>query len=233
MWGWLPPLPTLPSLAPPQWPALLCGFALCVALLLACLLRLLALRITRARTRKPRGGALLGQEQGCEVHRSRVIEAQFYLRSSEVYRLHMLLPQIGTRRDRCFCQVRLIARPSRGLVRRFCRRCCLGLSTSQLMSVSTCGDAPAMHDEQFRISLREMLVSRSRHPLLAPIHWFDVLPSARLAVVVRDWLPSGSLRDRMHGTYPSAPISSKYNLVGTPLSEHSIQKYGWQLLQAR
>ena len=67
-------------------------------LLSLCLLAVCLICKVRRRGNDTRGRALLSGQHTCEVQRSRVLEAQFYLRSSAEYRLEMLLPQIGTLR---------------------------------------------------------------------------------------------------------------------------------------
>lgn len=198
-----------------------------------CFLWLLCVRERRRRAKREHGRALLSAGDDCKVQRGRVLDAKFYLRSSDLYQLDTILPQIGTRRDRCFCKVRQVQQVVPSLLSRVCSLCCLGRERPKVLSVTTCCDAAILHDELAHKSIRDCFTKSACHPLLAPIEWIDVLPSSRLVVVVRDWVPSGSLRDRMHGVPPDVPYSSKFNRFGKPFSEVNVERYGWQLLQAQ
>ena len=197
--------------------------------------------VLRSRARRRRfGGPPILSPATSEAQRSRLLAAQFYLRSCARYRFERALPNVSARDDRALCVVRADRAAAGGgggggLLRRVL--CCGGGGAARFggLRVSSCGGALDLHDRGTRAALRALLEG-VEHESVAPVRLVDFVTnnaaSQSLVVVVRDWAPSGSLRDLIHGAPPEAVFAHKYGGAGRPLSEARCALHGRQLLHA-
>ena len=197
--------------------------------------------VLRSRARRRRfGGPPILSPATSEAQRSRLLAAQFYLRSCARYRFERALPNVSARDDRALCVVRADRAAAGGgggggLLRRVL--CCGGGGAARFggLRVSSCGGALDLHDRGTRAALRA-LIEGVEHESVAPVRLVDFVTnnaaSQSLVVVVRDWAPSGSLRDLIHGAPPEAVFAHKYGGAGRPLSEARCALHGRQLLHA-
>ena len=98
-------------------------------------------------------------------------------------------------------------------------------SSMSVLSASACSPSVGLHSPALESVLK------THHPVLLPIRLVDISRPDR-AVLLRDWCPAGSIRDVLHGAKPEGSQTSKYDRVGTPLSEAKIASLGRALLEA-
>lgn len=155
-----------------------------------------------------------------------VLFAAMWCRGSKAHPLQRQLPQVGTRQRKHFCWV--MGAPagtsSSGGSEYF--GWLFPSSRRAVLSITACERTIGLHE---RGHLERAL--GVRHPLLLGIISSD-LPRPDRVVVVREWCPGGSLRDVLHGASPELEQTTKYDRVGTPLSEYKIALIGRGLLEA-
>ena len=99
-------------------------------------------------------------------------------------------------------------------------------SQPQLVVASVTVCSVPIHERHHLLRALELSTS---NPLLLPILTVDLPRDDRL-IVVREWCAAGSLRDVIHGVSPESLVHSKYDRVGSPLSESKCASIGRALI---
>lgn len=177
-------------------------------------------------TKKPSETEGLRQREA--VEREEVIFAAMWCRSSKTWLLEQPMAQIGTRASKTFCRVRADTSSGAGDGDRSFRR--LGAlswllpGSRHVLAVSNLQRLVGLHEQHH---LERVICVE--HPLLEPVRHVD-FPRPDRAVIVRAWRAGGSLRDVIHGARPDDDQTTKYDRVGTPLSEAKIARFGRALI---
>lgn len=155
-----------------------------------------------------------------DTKRTLAIFAANWCRSEGQFVLEQPLDAIGVRRHKFFCWAKRSTNGGEGMLRRL-----FSFGKRRLaLSVTAC--SVGIHE---RFHLERALLASAVHPALLPILVCEVARPDRL-VVVREWMPAGSLRDMLHAAVPHASAHAKYDRIGAPLGEERLARIGRELL---
>jgi len=143
--------------------------------------------------------------------------ARFYLRSSVEHAYFKALFTMGSREEKFYFQLRNLATREKDTIMYLLKK----------------GDLNQLHfsSDSQRKNLSALLGS-IRHPLLMPIQFSDFLVDKQMAIVFRQCVNSGTLKDHIYRVKPLNPYNKKYRRKGKPLAERLIASYGRQMLEA-
>lgn len=143
------------------------------------------------------------------IQEKSVMAIQYYVRSTR-YVLQDQLLSIGSRHFKHFFL--------------------LNYSGKQVMMNSTFRD-PKSKVGIATVKIFSNILKRIDHPNINKVYEADFLPDSNLAVVVRKYYKTGSLRDYIYKTKPVFSFGVKYNKkIGKPLKSDVIALYGKQIL---
>ncbi|KAJ0399114.1 hypothetical protein ATCC90586_009365 [Pythium insidiosum] len=131
------------------------------------------------------------------------------------------LPEIGRRRDKFSFLVDLTnLRQERG-------------GDAMLMTLFPVGLSFLDFQKESTLYKLKALFVTIKHPYVLPIVDFYFSKEKKGLLVVQPFLPTGSLKDRIHRSCPTRPYREKYRMYhASPLPYREIARFGRQLLEA-
>ena len=171
-------------------------------------------------------GLLSSEEESLRTREELRLFAAMWCRGSKAqWPLKKGLAEVGTRSKKYFCLVGDLGTVSTSSSTGYFGWLFPGTRRA-VLSVTVCERNVGVHE---RALLERAL--RVDHPLLMPVFAAD-FPRPDRYVAIREWYDGGSLRDLLHNATPDQEQTTKYDRVGTPLTETRIAYIGRGLLEA-